>query len=278
MYILFDGQIINKKTIEIDIYSPFLHFGQGLKRSILYYDGNLLWFDDHIERLGHDAQELGFDLNTEHFSQEKIFNLLEKNDLLDETALVKILCLKDVVGCNTLVLTHAFQLPEYGTKAALHNEAIIHNFSRHSNLCEAEQVYWVEFYGEKFDTEQVLFVNNKNRIIQAFEANVIAVWNNNLYYIYGHTPNFRQTIIQQKILPAAPDLGIKKLLDKSKGLSLDLMERADEVVIISDTFIAQTVSAIVRPSGTVINTSSKATKDWTQSFTKRLRDFFLENK
>ncbi len=276
MHILIDGQIINKKTIELDIYSPFLHFGLGLKRSILYYDGNLLWFEDHIDQITHDAYKMKFEFKKEYFSQEKILYLLEKNDLLDETALVKILCLKDVVGCNTLVLTHSYQLPEYKTIAALHNEPIIHSFDRHSNICEAEQVYWVEYYGEKFDTDQVLFVNNKGRIIQAFEANVIAVWNNNLYYVYPGA-NYRPTIIQQKILASASELGIKKLLDKSKGLSLDLMERADEIVLISDTFIAQTVSAIIRPTGAVINTSSKATKDWAHSFTKRLRDFFLEN-
>ena len=275
MYILLDGQIIKQSSIDLDIYSPFLHSGLGLKRTILYHDQQLLWFEEHLSRLKKESTKLKFELNPDHLAEEKILKLLDKNDLAHDTALVKILCIKDVLGCKTLVLTNPYLLPEYETKAALHSEPLFWHYNKLSTICEAEQIYWLEYYGDKFNTHQVLFINTKGRIISGFQSNIIAMWNDNLYYVYPGA-NYQPTIIQSKIIKHAYQLGIRKILSKSKGLSLELIQRADEILLISDTFIAQTITAIYRPSGSVINTSPKYKHD--KSYSLLLRDFFLNNK
>ncbi len=276
MFFLFNGQITSGQNIQLDIYSPFLHQGQGITTTMLYHDGKILWYDDHLELLVQDAAALNYEIKTAHFSQDLILSLLEKNQLIDTTAMIKAVCLKDVVGCLHLVLAHPYLFPDIETHAALHPEPLLSRFNKFHTICQARQVYWLEYYGEKFGTDQVLFVNAKGRIIQAHGANVIAVWNRNLYYVYPRQ-NFTPTIIQQKIIKSASKLGLKKLIDKGNGLSLDLMQRADEVLLISDTFIAQTVMSITRHTGTVIHTSQKSIKSMGQSFALQLRNHFLQN-
>lgn len=275
MYYIINDQVVSKNFIEIDIYSPFLNYGQGLKRTMLYHDGHILWYEEHLKQLEADARELEFEVDLQVFSKEKILSLLEKNDLAQDTALIKILCIKEVAGCNTAVLVHPYQLPEYYASVALHDEACLSHYNSFSNIWDAQHVYWLEYYGRTLGTDQVLFINHKGRIIHAFDANVIALWNKNLYFVYPRG-NFRLSIIQQKIIRNALGLGIRKLLDKGNGLSIDLMQRADEVILINDTFIAQTVSAIYRPSGKIINLRQNRFAAREKNFSQILRDFFLK--
>ena len=275
MYYLIDNEQIDSNEIALNIHSLFLHTAQGLCISMLYNNQVILWFEEHIKQLQTDAKRQGFDIDLEKINYEKIIQLLEKNKLLDKTALIKILCIKQIFNCSIIILTYPYKLSIENTKAIVHSESFLSNYDRMHNLNLAREIFWLEFYKKKFGVDQILFINNKKRIIQGFNANIIALWNKNLYYVHP-TQNYKPYIIQKKLLKNAKKLGIKKVLDKGKGLSFKLLEQADEVILLNDIFLARTIEKIYKPSGSFILTSQKALKKTNNTFAKLIHDFFLK--
>ena len=268
MRVIIDGRIKDQETIKLNLFSSAVHQGMGLKQNILYHKGRLYWYDEHIKKLEETARFCKFVVNFNHLEEEKIHTLLGYNGLSDNDALVKILCLPDIGHCRTIILATQYNLPDIETNASIHNEPVTSVLNKFCTINNKGKSFWLEHYAMTNSTEQVLFTNIKNRIIEGFESNIIALWNKNLYYVYPSQPYY-QYIVQEKILKAATKkLGIKKLIAKGKGLSLELLEKADEVVLINDIFIARRITEIVSYTGRKIPLRSK-------NFAEKLREYFL---
>jgi branched-subunit amino acid aminotransferase/4-amino-4-deoxychorismate lyase len=242
-YILINGILTQSKYVELDLDAYFLHCGAGLYEFV-YYDGNrFLFLTEHLEHVLKSAQQL--DLPVEiNFGQYELDNLLHRNGLKGSKAIIKIMCLQQVRGCVMVVQAKPLMNVPQNLTVGICDRQGGGVTERFNVLGDFRQFYCYESLAKTFQVEQVFFVNVKNRIIHAYGASVLAVWNKNLYYVSEYE-NRLKTVIESQIIKYAQSIGFKKVLEKRKGFATEFLERVDEVLIADDRFLVQNVRTLI---------------------------------
>lgn len=92
-YILLDGTFIKDQTPAVPVTSRGLMYGDGCFDTLRSYSGHFLHLESHLKRLNSTSDLLGFTFPEElkiGRASENIHSLLEKNNLTDRDAVVRI--------------------------------------------------------------------------------------------------------------------------------------------------------------------------------------------
>ena len=268
MTYLYDNNLISKNNIELPALSPYIQSGAVLETKMLYLNGQILWFEKHVQKIIHSAGQLDLYIGGNIPDSQAIMALIDKNKLSGKTALIKILCEEEPDGCHFLVFATPYQIPAEPITAALHKQP--HTSSlRKLPLQRYEDYYWQDHYARKYGTQQILFTNFKQQIISANHGNIIAIRDKNLYFVHQSQPYYEH-FIQEEIIKNAGKLGIKKVLDKNKGFAQSFIQRTDELLYINDLLNIIPITGYYNQNGTFFELGSKG---WAE----KIRNFFTEN-
>ncbi len=248
MFFLYDNQLRDGKTLDIPVFSPFLHTGQLLAVKMAYLNGKIYFFEELTGRLLANAGQLNLSVTGELPGYQAVSELVEKNSLKHTAALIKILCLEQPDGCHFLTFAMEHQ-PEVEPVVCAINPEPQTSLLRKQTLLWPQDFFLRDFYAEKYDATDVLLVNYKKQLISSVQGNLIAVWNKNLYFVHRTQPYYEH-LVQEKLLKLAPKIGIKKVLDKNKGLPEKFVQRIDELVIINDWLDIRPVKGYYNANGT----------------------------
>ena len=109
--ILFDGKIIFKDNLKIEINSPAFNFGYGLFETILYENKNIFFIKDHLKRLNNSCADLNIPKpNPKMINEINIVKMISENGLLDKSVKIKLqyLPLNSLKKWNTIIITEQY--------------------------------------------------------------------------------------------------------------------------------------------------------------------------
>ncbi len=108
MIAYFNGEYLSKEDIRISPDDRAFLFADSLYEAVRSYQGHLFRVKDHLERLSQGAEQLKFMKTDFSFLENVLEELIQKNDLVKEDAVIYFQVSR---GC-ALKRTHAFPEPE----------------------------------------------------------------------------------------------------------------------------------------------------------------------
>ena len=225
MQVFLNGQIIKEEDAKISISDLSYQFGYGLFETVRCEQGVPLFFESHFKRLTHSAHEIKmpFPISLEEV-KNWIKDTLSANKL--KSARVKIIISKKVEDkFNVLILTSLpEQLPgSYSLLAKTLNRDHNSISFKHKTTSRADSYV---AYKEALDAgfNDVLYLNEKNEIIECTRANIFLVLENKVI-----TPSLESGILsgvtREKVIEVAKEGNI--LIEEKNVHSLYLNKAKD---------------------------------------------------
>lgn len=277
-YFLIDNEFA-QNNIELSVVSPFLQTGSALSIRFLYKKNTLIFFEKQLQRLSQAAEQLNLPFNGELVNEEKILQLIEKNNLTNNAALIKIICALDSTGCKHLVFAFPYN-PAYTDVLGIMQPYATTSPMRKQPLVFSEDYIWQDFYTQNFTIEeqsssyiQTFFTNYKQQVISSLQGNLIAIWNKNLYFVH-HSQPYYEYEIQSYIIKNAHKFGIKKVLDKNKGFAQKFLQSVDEVIFINDLLDILPVKAYFNQNKNLIFLKQNG---WAKTITRFIDEKFFKH-
>jgi len=220
-------------------------YGDGIFETIRYANSRIYFIEDHFERLKLGFQLLHF-IEPEDFSvnwlQREIQSYLESNNLEKEAFVrIRISFWRYGSGFYTPVdhsinwliehneiSSNDFKLNENGLKVDWFKEVKISNdkFSTIKKIAALPYVL-ASIYKVSNELDDVLLINNHNRIIEASSSNIFLIIDNHII-----TPDLNEGpvagVMRKQIIQLSSQLGLTALETK---LSKRDFEKADEIML-----------------------------------------------
>ncbi len=279
LFFLIDNEFAQNKAA-ISVESPFFQNGSALSVRFLYKKNNLIFFEKQLQRLNQAAQQLNLPFNGELVNEKKILQLIEKNNLSNNAALIKIICALDIDGCRHYIFAFPYN-PGYTDVIGIIHPYPVTSPMRKFPLLFSEDHVWQDFYTQKlapgqYPTSffQTFITNNKQQIISSLQGDIIAIWNKNLYFVHRRQPYYEYEI-QNFIIKNAHKFGIKKVLDKNKGFAQKFLQNADEIIFINDLLDILPVKAYFNQNQNLILLKQKG---WAKKISGFVDEKLFKNK
>lgn len=220
-------------------------YGDGIFETIRYANSRIYFIEDHFERLKlgfqllHFTEPEGFSVN---WLQREIHSYIGSNNF-EKEANVRIRIsfwrngsgfytpLDHSVNClfeHNEISSNEYKLNENGLKVDWFNEAKISNdkFSTIKKIAALPYVL-ASIYKESNKLDDVLLINNHNRIIEASSSNIFLIIDNKII-----TPDLKEGpvagVMRKQIIQLSYKLGLTVIETK---LSKRDFEKADEILL-----------------------------------------------
>lgn len=242
--ILYRGELTGP-LLTSDALSPHFNFGRGFFETILYEGGELRLMDAHRMRMESTCRHFSMNLDYSQMDEDKILSLLERENLADKTARVKILYapVADAARWDIVVTTAPYTRPANDFVLSVHGEIRDISLCRYKSLNYQYNLYWKEYFYHKDRSDEVLFLNRYGNVLEGSYTNVLYTRDSVLHYA-GLDQNYLQGIMQGEILKNAQASG-KKIQADEKGIPLDALTRADEVFLCNSLLGKKNVRKII---------------------------------
>ena len=242
--VLYRGEI-SPPLIPSETSSPFFNYGQGFFETILFEDNKLWYFSKHLNRMKKTCSDFNISIDFSQIREEKIYTLLEGNGLKDHCCRVKILYapIKSAGPWDTLVTAAPYTRPAGDFTLSVHNEIYDSRLNLYKSLNYQYNNYWKEYYKKLNNSDEVLFCNKKQHILEGSYTNLLFVKKSTLYYV-GKENNYLHGIMQDRILKAAESINRLKIQSLADGINIQDLKNADEVIICNSLITVQNVKKI----------------------------------
>ena len=176
MLVFLNGQIIKEEDAKVSISDLSYQFGYGLFETIKCEQGIPIFFEDHFKRLTHSAKEIGMLFPVAPPEMKSwIKQVLDANKL--KSARIKIIVSKKSdEKFNVLILAQPLEKPLSGfllTTKKLSRDINSISF-RHKTTSRGDSYFaYKQALDESFN--DVLYLNEKNEILECSRANVFIV-------------------------------------------------------------------------------------------------------
>lgn len=259
------GGVISSPAIKTDSRSPFLNYGRGFFETVLYENGKLHHFQEHLERMEKTCRDFEIQLDYSQVEKEKVYTYLKTIGLENHCSRVKIIYAPIEKGnrWETLVSAAPYTRPARDFVLSVHNEVYDSKLNRYKSLNYEYNLYWKKYYGEKEHSDEVLFCNKEGNILEGSYTNLLYTKNSTLYYV-DKKCNYLNGIMQDQILKTAAQIDRLKIGVLSNGISINLLKEADEILICNSLIQVQNVGRIIygdeifkRPSSTAGDSLAK---------------------
>ncbi|MCK4979362.1 MAG: aminotransferase class IV, partial [Candidatus Delongbacteria bacterium] len=221
-----------------------LNYGYGLFETILYENGKIYFFEDHLKRLSNSCQELNIPLPDLGFINESsIHELVEDNGLKKDSVIIKLMYLPitDEDGWNTLIRVNKYKRDTKETSVLVLNKVRLNYFYKHKSLSYMQNHHLL-LRSEGHD--EILFINKDQNVIEGSYTNVIAIKDNILHFVGGNN-DCLFGIMQQNIFKDHRLFGFKKIEALDEGFSKEFLQSCDEVILTNSLKIASNVRSIL---------------------------------
>ncbi|MFC2111421.1 aminotransferase class IV [Bacteroidota bacterium] len=239
---------LNSKFYEDDekvlsVNNRAFRYGDALFETIRFYDGKVLFLEEHLNRLKSGANTLKMDFKPKFdisWLRHQIINLIEKNSIKND-ARIRLTVFREEGGLYTPKSNGISYLIE--VKELEHNGFVLNSdgltiglydeFKKPantiSNLKSTNCIYLIQagIYTKENNLDDCLLINSDNNIAEAISSNVFIVKNNKIY-----TPDLYSAcvdgIMRKQIIKIAKLLGIQ--IQEIELTTKDI-ETADEIFL-----------------------------------------------
>ncbi|MBN1697206.1 MAG: aminotransferase class IV [Spirochaetales bacterium] len=267
--ILFNGEI-TADTIRLTAGSEVLNYGTGFFETILYENGHLYFYEDHIERIRSALATFKKEIDESGVGEERIIDLIRHNGYEDRILRVKIIC-APITGSkmwDTCVFLGEYHRDSGSCAVCIHHEPKEGFLFRFKSTNYWANHYWRTWYRDNFSADEVLFPDTSGSILEGSFTNCLAVKGKTLFYVDGRN-NYLFGIMQKRIISDFRILGFTKVLPGKKGFSPAFLAGADEILLVNSLIIARTVEVLYW--GSIKTICNRGRKGWGA----KIRDFYL---
>ena len=241
--ILLEREIRDIDDVVISPDSPALNFGYGFFETVLYENGRLFFFQEHIDRLISSCTALNTPiLKPNSLTEDLLFDLIEQNGMKDKCARIKImyapLFKKD--EWVTVIFCNSYERIEKPVKTIVSNDRRDNPFYRHKTLSYMQNII-VQDKLKEFD--EVLFTNIKGNITEGTRSNIIGIRKNILYFT-DTKENYLQGIMQKNILKDHLELGFCDAIPVMNGFGIESLELFEELIMTNSLAVARNIYSI----------------------------------
>ncbi len=238
--------VISSPLIATDSRSPFFNYGKGFFETILYEDGRLQYFKEHLERMKKTCRNFEIHLDYSQVEEKKIYAYLKEIGLINHCCRVKILYAPIEEGnrWDTVVSAAPYTRTIKDFVLSKHDEVYDSKLNRYKSLNYSYNLYWKDHYHKIDQSDEVLFCNKEGNILEGSYTNILFEKDSTLYYV-DKCNNYLQGIMQDKVLEAVSKLDGLKINALAKGISAKSLQEADEVLICNSLMQVQNVRKII---------------------------------
>ncbi|NOR45891.1 MAG: hypothetical protein GQ534_09925 [Candidatus Delongbacteria bacterium] len=241
--ILFDGKIIFKDNLKIEVDSPAFNFGYGLFETILYENKKIFFIKDHLKRLNNTCIDLKIPKpNPKLVNDINIVKMISENNLFDKSVKIKLqyLPLNSFEKWNTIIRTEVYDRKTDPVELVVSSSPRSNKYFRHKTMSYMENMH-LQNVNKKYN--EVLFVNSEQNVIEGTKTNIIAIRDKSLYFVDGKN-DYLFGIMQQNLIKDHRLFGFKKIQALGEGFSKEFLENCDEVLLTNSLKIASNVKSI----------------------------------
>jgi branched-subunit amino acid aminotransferase/4-amino-4-deoxychorismate lyase len=250
--------------------STFFNYGTGFFETILYEQGRVFFWEDHLRRLEQTAEVFEFSLEKEWLSESLVHELIRHNRCENETLRIKILCapLQDPGVWDVVMFCRPYERADRDYEVFIHWEPRDGFFCSFKSVNYHALLYWNHYYKKHFHADEVLMCGLSGHILEGSVSNVLAVKKRALYYVDVHD-NYLAGIMQKHIIREYKGIGFHQAIPVKGGFSSSFLEEADEVLL-SNSLV------IVQRTGMLHPGKKKEVMTYTDyGWKKKIQDFFL---
>lgn len=190
-----NGQVFSTSTAAISIENRGLHYGDALFESMRFIDNQIVFFEDHFQRLIHSMKILKMEIPTT-FSKEFFLNEIRKtlseND--PKPKRIKLLVWRNWGGKYTpednsvgyVVFVENLGSSKYEISNKQYSISVYHdqyiNSGILSTLKTTNKLIHVlgSIYAQETKVNNCLFLNEKNNVVEALNGNLFAIYENTI--------------------------------------------------------------------------------------------------
>jgi branched-subunit amino acid aminotransferase/4-amino-4-deoxychorismate lyase len=242
--ILFNGQL-SDDSIRITGGSELLNYGTGFFETLLYEDGHLYFYEDHIERMRTTLRTFEKEIDFSLIAKERIVALIKHNGCEKKTLRVKIIyapVTPDTLW-DTCVLVQEYRRETCACTVCIHHEqkeGFLHKFKSTNYWANT---YWRTYYKKHFSADEVLFPAANGNILEGSYTNCLVVKGKSLFSV-DSSNNYLPGIMQKNVIAHYRALGFQKTMAKKGGFSFAFLSGADEIMLTNSLVIARSVGTL----------------------------------
>ncbi len=217
-YMFINNRYTDSKKAAVSISDSGLLFGDGLFETMRAYNGNILAFDMHLDRLFSSMRQLCY--GTEFFTPENIrtaaFKLLLKNNLLGKDAYIKIVVARRTYrqkllfdpGSKPDLIIFVKKLTEYPQDfykkginifpSSIKRNAVGNDIYRHKLVNYFENIFAKNEAAANL-AQEAFFMTRDKVVLEGATSNIFAVKDNKVY-TSGLTQNILPGITRQLVI------------------------------------------------------------------------------
>jgi branched-subunit amino acid aminotransferase/4-amino-4-deoxychorismate lyase len=267
--ILFNGQI-SDDSIQISSESELLNYGKGFFETLLYENGRLYFYDDHIERIATTLRTFENDIDFSHIGKERILELIKNNGCETKTLRVKIIYAPIAIDklWDTCVFIREYKRDTNACSVCIHREhkgGFLYNFKSTNYWANT---YWRKYYRKHFSADEVLFPGTNNNILEGSYTNCLVIKGTTLFSV-DNRETYLSGIMQKNIIEHYRTFGFQKTIAQEGGYSIAFLFDADEILLTNSLIIARSVEKLY--AGRKKLRYAPLGKGWAE----RIRNYFL---
>lgn len=237
--------VISSPSVKTDSRSPFFNYGKGFFETILYENGTLHHYDEHLERMRNTCRDFEIHLDYTQVEKKKIYSYLKEIGLWKHCSRIKIIYapIEEENRWDMIVSAAPYTRPDKDFVLSIHDEVYDFKLNRYKSLNYQFNLYWKDHYHKKNHSDEVLFCNKEGNILEGSYTNILFRKNSTLYYV-DKCNNYLRGIMQDQILKVADELDGLNIEALAKGISTKILKEADEVFICNSLMQVQFVNKI----------------------------------
>jgi branched-chain amino acid aminotransferase len=240
-YILFNDQLTIDNTLLVSTDNRSFRYGDGIFETMLWRNGSIRFLDEHIQRLQNGLNVLQIEnaYRFDHgFIHQRVFQLIEKNSLIDEDVRVRLQVFRQGGGLYSPLNNnpgYVLSVHPLGNDPQPHQQKSglivglytdqFKPFSGLSALKSCNSLVYVLAgnYRKKQGLDEVILLNQEGMICEGVQNNIFVVYQGTLF-----TPALNQGcvagIMRGVVIGLARELGIDVVEAKIDPLVLDEAE------------------------------------------------------
>lgn len=241
---LFRGSIENPSLI-CGGAIPFSNFDRGFFETILYEDGILMFYKEHVQKMKETCHDFNITLNFSDITENLIYKLLESLNLINHCSKVNIVYAP--IGHSrkweSIVTATPYTRPAKDFSLSIHDKIYESELNGYKSLNCDYRLFWKNHYKKINHSDEVLFCNKEGNILQGSSSNILLVKDSILYYV-DKTYSYLRGITQTKLVEKAERIENLTIRSLPKGIETSMLRDADEVMISNSLMLVQNVRKI----------------------------------
>jgi len=238
------NNLILDASLQLSPSSPLLQAGCGLFETVLYRQGRLWFWEEHLNRLQNSLTVFHAEVKIGLLDRQRVESWLAGQGWTGDCRVKLTAFPSTETGWDWLLSCREYQRPSGDFTLQILSETADYPLLKHKTLN-----YWPNLISlnERPANVETARLNSRHNINEGCRTNLLLIKDNVLYYV-DQDNNYLPGIIQQKILDNYRETGLKSIQSSAWGFSPFDLEQADQIILTNSLLLTAGVS-FVRRSG-----------------------------